>query len=106
MWSAAEVQGISGWASPEFCDGHQWTQQPAAKRTPTHWLERSGNQHSLKAGPLPWALPGTLWPLLGIFWPLLGGCNSGFCLRSLGKEARASLKGDMGLRGRMVLILP
>jgi hypothetical protein len=31
-----------GW--PELCDGQPWTQQPAAKRTPDNWLERSANQ--------------------------------------------------------------
>ncbi len=34
----------TGPGSPELCDGAPWTQQPAAKRTPIHWLKHSGNQ--------------------------------------------------------------
>ncbi len=34
----------AGPGCPELCDGAPWTQQPAAKRTPIHWLKRSGNQ--------------------------------------------------------------
>jgi len=37
------VVDTPGSGGSELCDDTPWTQQPAAKRTPTNWLKRSGN---------------------------------------------------------------